>query len=572
MEKGLKVFWQKGLVSRETEKRLERETETINLELAKRSGLCKHGLTSIFCGLCNPETETDGETGETGETETQEGPSRSEIMDLLNRPSKDPLDLSKVEMDRTYYNDKTSKGLIMRDPLQKRITETERETLFNAYDLVIKDLERGRRKTDKIKKGHKVIETVKTKTGETKRERILDGLIEVNTRETVLTSKGDLDPLDLLNEIMVKLIERPETLSNWPFETVSNMVRYIKGSIRKRLITVSQEVFNPVSFFDGDGETETETETGRTETVSLDGLSLDGLQIPDRTETDRTFKRDLFAYCINAKLTNGKDLYSKKEKGLFVRYYVKGETLSEIAERLNRPLGSICKEVSRLSKKLGRLPLRDFYNSQFVSPSGVYFAKHKMETDPLRTVSLSGLKKYRVSKDPRDLERFKRDSRDVWSYHQKTLWTSNLETISPSDYERPDLSFKDPFKSFNSRDIETLWSLSPVYNKWTETGRNKGYSMEVISPLICERPQKIKTETVSNMVYWRGSLRSRPRDSRGRLQDRLDLLLITISKQMENKNLYYVRRLKEYMETLPCKMERGRRTLTDLETLRGKWF
>lgn len=439
---------------------------------------CKHGLTIGFCAYCNPNPKQEPETEpETTETETTETPKMSkEIWKLLNEPS-------------------------------TKTTEPEPVTI-QAYKIILESIKRNRKRVDKVVRGT---------------------LVEQETKETYLETKPAWEPLEFTNDVMIKVLSNK--VNPWCLETPENLVRYIRGSIRNKLINIKQEmVEQPLSFWE----------------------SPETLETPDISNEVSTFKKDLFEMVLNATRKNGKPLLNDKEKNLFIQYYGQGKTYSEIATETQGNVDSIRVELSRINRKMGQLPLKDYFNATFCSPSGVYFPHVSTDVSDVRTCNIAPLKRYRITKDIKDLEMFRQESLDHLKY-QKKHGCGTLTTVNPKDYVKPE-----PWKPFGILDSKTIWDnwkTTPVYNKWFSTGRNGGFTMHTVSTLWVEKrnrkPLGFKREKTVERVVYRGKSFDRNRNPiNGKPYTKKDRIKHLATLALNRGNIPYYRTLQGYLASM----------------------
>jgi DNA-directed RNA polymerase specialized sigma24 family protein len=418
--------------------------------------------------------------------------------------------------------------------------------LEKAYLEITKSLKASKRKTDKIRKP---LETKKHFEGLTSKGETLiqpfdvltdleGGLLEVETREVCLETKADWEALDLIHETMIKALNGQ--VSPWAFETPANMVRYLRGAVRKRLIQIKQDLIEaPVSLWE----------------------APEALEAPDLENEVSIFKTDLFNYIRGATRKNGKALLSEKEKGLFETYYKEGLTLKELAEKAGASIQTVGKDVSRLNKKIGALPLKDYFNAPFVSPSGAYFPRHKADLSNLIITNLAPLKRFRITKAPEDLEAHRRASLEALKAHRKE-GAGFLRAVSPSDYKAP-APWVSPYtmKEGEAKRLWALWVSSPAFGVWYETGRNGGQALEYTKPLIVEKRDKhlaFKPLTLWERIMFRMKETTRPLSFDLKPFTKRDKIIRLITKAYNRGNYPYVKTLKTYLETLPPVSYRGK--------------
>jgi len=447
-------------------------------ELSTR--ICKHGLTTGFCAYCNPETETEPET-ESSNNDTTPKPETmtTEVWELLNSKPK---------------------------------TEPEPETVtMQAYKIILDSINKSRKRVDKVVRGT---------------------LVEKVSKETYLETKPTWEPLELVNETMIKVLEN--RVSPWCFESPENLVRYLRGAVRKRLITIQQELIEqPISFYE----------------------SPETLSVPDLSNELSTFKKDLFEMVLNAKRKNDKPLLNAKEKELFIAFYETGETPKEIATRTGENYDSIRVEISRINKKMGTLPLKDYFNACIVSPNPTYFPKHSTDTSDIRVCNISPLKRFRITKETKDLELFRVESLEHLKY-QKKHNAGTIKTLATSDYRQPE-PHKTPWVDYDSKTIWDLWNCSPVFNKWVSTGRNAGFVMETYSTLWVEKRNRktlaFKRQPLVERVAFRGKEFNRTRNQLNpdkKPYTKKDKIKRLSTLALNRGNIPYYRTLQTYLSTL----------------------
>ena len=223
---------------------------------------------------------------------------------------------------------------------------------------------------------------------------------------------------DPLHNVIVKLFDRINNndfdLDRFEYRSIKNMEVFLKGSVKKQLITIDQKAENFISY----------------EEVSEKGLLK---------------KTDLFNEVIlTAKRKTGKPLFNDIEKQLIIDYYIEGKSKSEIAIAQGKKgskqklFNHTKRQLEKVNTKILTLPIKGQYG--FIEVDGIP-SKHKVNMYPdFIMTKLSALRKYRRTKNIKDLDRFKKESKRSLN-EQKTFEAGKISNVKKEGYKKQEGQF-----------------------------------------------------------------------------------------------------------------------------------
>ena len=275
-----------------------------------------------------------------------------------------------------------------------------------------------------------------------------------------------LDKQDALSNTVIKLMEKIEssekTLNDFEFKNVNNMVIFLKGSIKKGLLNVKQEIDDYVLSFET-------TTTINDEIVKF--------------ENGKAFDK-----IMNHKDSKGNDVFTQTEKELLKAHYINDSNIAEISNELSIHPNTVTYQLKKIHEKLFRLPIRELFDTKFIYADSK--GKYHFWNDTDIITNMAPLKRYRRNNDYSDLEKYHENSNQALKRHSKqgvdaTIKPVPLENYKPVKNRKPKYKGQFPItltgKYFDDK--------TPI-NRWIKASNRASSSYMIVYPIpYIEKPE-----------------------------------------------------------------------------------
>ena len=253
-------------------------------------------------------------------------------------------------------------------------------------------------------------------------------------------SDTDLDALQDVTEKVINLLHtQADKAQAWEYQSPENMVCYMKGAIKKRLITITQEKESQLLSY---------------ETITENNQGIECIEI----------KADLFKSIIEAKNKAGKEVFTDTQKTLIDDYYIQGKTFDEIGLKQGVTRQAIIKKIKIINTLIAAMPIKEIYNEAFrLEITSPYRHDYNYITgqtvyDIIEPANISLLKKYKRTKEEKYLDQWQEASSNVQARHLKKGADSNVKTLpvnTPLNNGKPKRYKKASYGKFFHSDIIT---------------------------------------------------------------------------------------------------------------------
>jgi ribosomal protein L20A (L18A) len=253
-------------------------------------------------------------------------------------------------------------------------------------------------------------------------------------------SENDLDALQDVTEKVINLLHtQADKAQAWEYQSPENMVCYMKGSIKKRLINITQEKESQLLSY---------------ETITENSQGIEHIET----------KPDLFRSILDAKNKAGKEVFTDTQKTLIDDYYILEKTFDEIGLKQGVTRQAIIKKIKIINTLIAAMPIREIYNDTFrLEITSPYRHDYNYITgqtvyDIIEPANISLLKKYKRTKEEKYLDQWQEASAHIQARHLKKGADSNVKTLpvnTPLNNGKPKRYKKASYGKFFHPDIIT---------------------------------------------------------------------------------------------------------------------